>query len=162
MIAPVQTIKVSQISNGTTTAQVTAQVEFDFTGYTMVEMMELLSGGQSPRVTWQAQCRSLNRDDFLRLGVGIQRVNVKGLYAPSGKRTTVSVETVFLRMTPDRRDQFIAWAMEHVGDPVMAPPASSVKRPAQTATPATPAPTLSQPILQPTVTMSDVLDGDED
>jgi hypothetical protein len=158
MIAPVQQIRISQIANGVTVATVTAQVEFDFTGYDMQEMMTLLSGGQSPRVTWQAHCRSLNRDDFLRLGVGIQRVNVKSLYAPAGKRTTVSVETVFLRMTPDRRDQFISWAMEHVGDPVMAPP--QVKRPVQTAQ--TPQPTLAQPILQPTVTMADVLDGDDD
>lgn len=160
MIAPVQQIKISQISNGVTVATVTAQVEFDFTGYTMPEMMELLSGGQSPRVTWQAQCRSLNRDDFLRLGVGIQRVNVKGLYAPTGKRNTVSMETVFLRMTHERRDQFIAWAMEHISDLVLPAPQAKGKGAAPATT--TPPPTLAQPILQPTVTMSDVLDGNED
>lgn len=120
MISPVQSIRISQISNGTTTAQVTAQVEFDFTGYTLEEMMELLSSGQSPRVTWQAHCRTLNRDDFIRLGEGIQRVSVKDLYT-KGKRKGISIETAFLRMSHERRDAFIAWAMEHVGDPVMAP-----------------------------------------
>lgn len=121
MIAPVQSIKVSQITNGTTVAQVTAQVEFDFTGYTMPEMMELLSSGQSPRVTWQAQCRTLNRDDFIRLGVGVQRVSVKSLYA-KGPRKGISIETAFLRMSHEKRDAFMAWALEHAGDPVMAPP----------------------------------------
>lgn len=121
MISPVQQIRISQISNGTTTAQVTAQVEFDFTGYSLEEMMELLSSGQSPRVTWQAHCRTLNRDDFIRLGVGVQRVSVKGLYA-KGPRKGISIETAFLRMQPARRDEFIAWALEHVGDPVMASP----------------------------------------
>jgi hypothetical protein len=124
MIAPVQKIKISKVDNGTTIATVTAQVEFDFTGYSMEEMMELLSGGQSPRVTWQALCRSLNRDDFIRLGEGIQRVSVKDLYAPS-KRKGISLETAFLRMSHERRDAFIAWAMEHVSDPVVEKPTAS-------------------------------------
>ena len=121
MIAPVQSIKISQITNGTTTAQVTAQVEFDFTGYSMEEMMELLSSGQSPRVTWQARCRELNRDDFIRLGVGVQRVLVKDLYVKA-KRKGISIETAFLRMARDKRDSFIAWAMEHLEDDVLPAP----------------------------------------
>lgn len=121
MISPVQQIRISQIVNGATVASVTAQVEFDFTGYSLEEMMELLSSGQSPRVTWQAQCRTLNRDDFIRLGQGIQRVNVKGLYV-KGPRKGISIETAFLRMSHEKRDAFMAWALEHVGDLVMAPP----------------------------------------
>ena len=121
MIAPVQQIKISKIDNGKTIAQVTASVQFDFTGYSMEEMMELLSSGQSPRVTWQAHCRELNRDDFIRLGVGIQTVLVKDLYTKKARKG-ISIETAFLRMARDRRDSFIAWAMEHLEDEVQAPP----------------------------------------
>jgi hypothetical protein len=125
MKAPAQTIRIKKFDNSTP-AQLIANVKFDvifdFTGYDMNQMMELISGGQPPRVAYQTQCRMLNDNEFCALEGTTQVVMVRDLYANTGQRKGIGMQTAYLRMQPDARAAFVEWALEHSNDPVLPKP----------------------------------------
>lgn len=93
-------------------ASVVVNVNFSFDGLTPQEVMDIASGGSSPRVRYQDFCRTeLSRDAFLALDGTTQTVSVRDLYASSGHRKGATVQSLFLRLTEAERTAFLDWAM---------------------------------------------------
>lgn len=123
MKSPAQKLKISKFSaDKQLVAMARVNVIFDYEGISPEEMIQIMSGGQSPRVRLQDLWRTKSKDEIEAIDGTILTVNVKDLYAEVRRQGTSPMERAFLKCSIEDRSEFVQWAMEHLNDPVVVPP----------------------------------------